>query len=116
MRTSTLLYQTTRRTVLFLTLFQFALLLFFIFGNYQKFLDSNQILIIRVSAFCATALITFCVLGIIQSVLHLISSKSKRNKKFSITIIVFHGIACLYGIVTLILSRAIDILSQGINI
>ena len=116
MRTSTLLYRMTRRTTLFLTLFQIALLMFFTFGNYQKFLDSNQIIIIRISSFCATALITFCIAGIIESIVYLIKTKIPEIKKTIRIYLILFSVDLIYAVITLIASRAIDILSAGTNI
>ena len=50
-----LLFKFTRRTILFLFLFMLFLILMYIVGNYQLFVDSTQNLIIKTTEFVSIA-------------------------------------------------------------
>lgn len=110
-----LLYGMTRRTILFLYFFHLSIFLFFIFGNYQKFLDSTLTILIKLDALTSTALITFCVAGIIESIVYMATTKIKTIRKFCIDHIILMFLCLINSIATLFIFRAINILSLGVN-
>lgn len=62
-----LLFNFTRRTILFLFLFQIFAVLIFIIGNYQNFLDSTQNIIIVTAQCTSAALMFICFAGCVEA-------------------------------------------------
>ena len=109
-----ILYILTRRTVLFLFIYLFFTVSFFFIGNFQRFMDSNLILIANVVSLTSVALICFSFAGIIEIFITLLR-KSARKSVFSYLINIFlMAFSFVIGIVCLVVFRTIDILSQGI--
>ena len=87
--------------------------LFFFIGNFQRFLDSNLIIILKTAAITAAALTFFSAAGIIiAAVCCIIEKKAKSYYIIHAILMTVSGIA---GTACLIVYRAVDILSQGIN-
>jgi len=97
------------RTVLFLVSFSTGLVLFFIFGNIQEFLDSTQSLILAV--FSATTLIAF-MLSTVLIVIELILLLVKKRKLY-ISLLSVSFLCLIYSLILTILSHTIIILSHG---
>lgn len=107
-----LLFMLTRRMILFLTLLLSVLILFYIIGNYQMFLDSSQKIILRSAAVTASALILFSISGIIESIICLVLYRNKRLYHIIHLILIFITEALSIGF--LLLFRIIDIVSTGL--
>ena len=75
-----LLFKLTKRSILFLFLLLTVLSVFYVIGNYQLFLDSNQKIILNAAAFTATALLVLSATGTVTSIL--CSYKSAKPKLF----------------------------------
>ena len=110
--TLSLLFMLTRRTILFLSLLLCVLILFYVVGNYQFFLDSSQKIVLRSAAVTASALFIISVSGIIETILCIVFLKNKRMYFIIHLVLIF--IAQLLSIASLILFRIIDIVSTGL--
>lgn len=110
--TLSLLFMLTRRMILFLSLLLCVLILFYIVGNYQFFLDSSQKIVLRSAAVTASALFIISVSGIIETILCIVFLKNKRMYFIIHLVLIF--IAQLLSIASLILFRIIDIVSTGL--
>jgi hypothetical protein len=98
-----------QRTVLFLVTFSFCLVLFFVFGNAQQFLETTQTLILRVLA--GTSMLTV-LLGTALVLVELLLFFFKKRGYY--LVLASLAIACiLTGILYVVLSRAIMLLSGG---
>ena len=75
------LFKLTLRTSLFLFLSLMVLILLFVAGNYQKFLDVSQSFILKISSVVAVASCFFYVLGIVQTVIRFFSKHGDFSKK-----------------------------------
>ncbi len=105
------LLRLTRRTNVFLFLTLLATGIFFITGNKQIFLESNQALILKIIACNSIALAIFSALATAECIFYLI--KDKKIK------LLFH-IPCyiaifLLSLITSILSLTINLLSEGFS-
>jgi len=89
--------------------FSTGLVLFFIFGNIQEFLDSTQSLILAV--FSATTLIAF-MLSTVLIVIELILLLVKKRKLY-ISLLSVSFLCLIYSLILTILSHTIIILSHG---
>ena len=107
--TLSLLFMLTRRMILFLSLLLCVLILFYVVGNYQFFLDSSQKIVLRSAAVTASTLFIISVSGIIETILCIVFLKNKR-----MYFIIHLVIAQLLSIASLILFRIIDIVSTGL--
>ena len=110
--TLSLLFMLTRRTILFLSLLLCVLILFYVVGNYQFFLDSSQKIVLRSAAVTASTLFIISVSGIIETILCIVFLKNKRMYFIIHLVLIF--IAQLLSIASLILFRIIDIVSTGL--
>lgn len=107
-----LLFKLTKRSILFLFLLLTALSVFYVIGNYQLFLDSNQKIILNAAAFTATALLVLSAPGTVTSILCLIRKKRKRQYyAINLALII---LSAVYAVFFLFLFRATVILSSGI--
>ncbi len=73
-----LLFKLLVRSLLFLFLFLTVLILLYIIGNLQLFLDSNQKIILSIASVCALFLFFLSIIAIIIGVLCLFIKKRKR--------------------------------------
>lgn len=107
-----LLFKLTKRSILFLFLLLTVLSVFYVIGNYQLFLDSNQKIILNAAAFTATALLVLSATGTVTSILCLIRKKRKRQYyAINLALII---LSAVYAVFFLFLFRATVILSSGI--
>jgi hypothetical protein len=58
-----------KRSVIFLTIFNGIVLFLYIIGNYQKFLDATQMLLLHILSFSFPLLALLAVFGVVQSLL-----------------------------------------------
>lgn len=107
-----LLFKLTKRSILFLFLLLTVLSVFYVIGNYQLFLDSNQKIILNAAAFTATALLVLSATGTVTSILCIIRKKRKRlYYTINLALII---LSAVYAVFFLFLFRATVILSSGI--
>lgn len=107
-----LLFKLTKRSILFLFLLLTVLSVFYVIGNYQLFLDSNQKIILNAAAFTATALLVLSATGTVTSILYIIRKKRKRlYYAINLALII---LSAVYAVFFLFLFRATVILSSGI--
>lgn len=107
-----LLFKLTKRSILFLFLLLTVLSVFYVIGNYQLFLDSNQKIILNAAAFTATALLVLSATGTVTSILCIIRKKRKRQYyAINLALII---LSAVYAVFFLFLFRATVILSSGI--
>ena len=106
-----LLLRLTRRTVVFFSLTLLATIIFYITGNKQTFLDSNQVLILRIIASTAITLSFFTLMASIECIYYILAAK-----KLSLFLHLICYIFLLIVSITIsILSLTINLLSEGIN-
>ena len=101
------LFKLTLRTSLFLFLSLMVLILLFVAGNYQKFLDVSQSFILKISSVVAVASCFFYVI-------YFFSKHGDFSKKTYIIYFVAYLIAFLISLICIVLFRTVDILSTGI--
>lgn len=106
-----LLYRIVRRTVLFLTLFLTSLLLFYVMGNYQEFVDENQNLILNAATVTSFLLVFFSACGLAGSVLLFFRQHERYLYVFAF---VRMAAAFVYGFACMFAARIIGFLSGGI--
>ncbi|WP_407425639.1 hypothetical protein [Treponema sp.] len=105
------LLRLTRRAVLFLFLTLVGTLLFFVTGNRQTFLDSNLIILLKITACVSIALSFFSMAAVAGNIFYLIKTK---KIKFLIYLICYVLIFLLASVI-LVLSLSVNLLSEGIN-
>ncbi len=98
------------RTVLFSTSFSVGLVLFYLFGNIQEFLDSTQYLILAVLS--GTALVS--VMLSLTVILLEIALRITRRKRMHPLLLTAHFACLCIGIVLSLLSNTIVLLSRGL--
>jgi uncharacterized membrane protein len=108
-----LLYRILRRTVLFLTLFLTSLLLFYIIGNYQEFVDSNQNFILDAATVTAFLLVFFSAAGSAAAAVLFLRKHTVQHKRYVLSF-VWMVSAFAYGFVCMFAARTINFLSAGI--
>jgi len=107
-----ILFKLTRRTVLFLLLFTVSLIFLYFIGNFQQFLDSTQIIVIKTMAISASALAVLSAAAIIESFIYMMIKKS-RWLYYAVHCVLLAG-ACCFGAAILIASSSLIIIVQGI--
>ena len=108
-RKNPVILRLTRRAVLFLGLETLALILYYVSGNQQHFLEVNIKIILWAMAVSTIALSLFCAAGIAESIYYFFSRKSPR---FLLRIIPYGTIFAAAVALTLF-SRTVDLLSLG---
>ena len=103
------LLRLNRRVVIFLGLQTLALILYYISGNIQFFLESNMQVVLQGMTLSAIALALFCAAGVAECVFYALSWKEPR---FFLKVIPY-GIILLLSIVFAVFSRTVDLLSLG---
>lgn len=106
-----LLFKFTRRTILFLFLFMLFLILMYIVGNYQLFVDSTQNLIIKTTEFVSIALFVFCITGCIEAAVMGIKHTNKLFYFVIQFIIIF--LTGLSGFFSQLIFTSITVFSSG---
>ena len=105
------LFNATKRTTCFLFIFYIVLFLVFVVGNYQQFLDSNLIYLIRISGFAAILCLVFSFLGMILSLMNaVICDRKKKYVLFSLIYFVVMATRVFF----LVLLAFFDVLSSGV--
>lgn len=99
------------RMTLFSFLLLFASSLLFIAGNMQRFLDSNQALVLRQMIFMSITLFFFSLVSIFFTVLDTLLSKFFAWKKLAV--IVFYVVCVILSVVCGVMARGVMILSLG---
>ena len=107
-----LLFKLTKRSILFLFLLLTVLSVFYVIGNYQLFLDSNQKIILNAAAFTATALLVLSATGTVTSILCI--NRKKRKRLYYAINLALIILSAVYAVFFLFLFRATVILSSGI--
>ena len=107
-----ILFKLTRRTVLFLFLFTVSLIFLYFIGNFQQFLDSTQIIVIKSMAISASALAVLSAAALIESVIYMLIKKS-RWLYYAVHCILLFGAGC-FGAFILVASSSLIIIVQGI--
>ncbi|MCI1209705.1 MAG: hypothetical protein LKF96_09705 [Treponema sp.] len=105
------LYQITNRTVLFLFLVLCGLLVFYIIGNYQVFLDYDQKRILSLSTFAALLLAFFSVFSVGESFFYLLTTR--QNYPLYIVFIILMVIIFFTAVLTAVLTGSVSFLSSG---
>lgn len=108
-----MLFKLTTRTSLMLFLFFLLIFFLYIAGNYQGFLDYNQIFILKIASVEIVISGVFYFAGIIQCLLKLFFD-NKSAKKPYVIFLVFYSVLFFLSIFFIFLFRTIDILSYGI--
>ncbi len=104
-----------KRSILFCTLFLSVLIIFYLIGNYQSFLPENQIMILKVAQFTAISLCVLVLVEIVFMIFLRIFYSIKNNGILKIIKLASLTLLFCYGMAILIIFRAIEILSMGIN-
>ncbi len=103
------LLRLNRRAVIFLGLQTIALILYYVSGNIQYFLESNIKVILWGMTVSSIALALFCAAGVGESIFYALSWKEPR---FFFKLIPY-GIIFLVSLAFAIFSRTVDLLSLG---
>ena len=104
-----------KSSILFCTLFLSVLIIFYLIGNYQSFLPENQIMILKVAQFTAISLCVLVLVEIVFMIFLRIFYSIKNNGILKIIKLASLTLLFCYGMAILIIFRAIEILSMGIN-
>ena len=107
------IFRLVLRLTLFLTLFLSAMLIFYAIGNYQKFLDSNISLILKITTISAIPLIFIALLNLILSIIQLVKNKFGKKWKY-ILCIFFSFLSFFYALFITLTTSIIESLSKGI--
>ncbi len=107
-----LLFRLTRRTVLLLFLFDAAMVLYYTVGNYQNFLDSTQLILIRTAVVSSTALMFISLAGALEAFVLGILRKGVRLYYFVHFVVM--ALLSISALVVQIVFKSIDILSEGL--
>ena len=104
------LFKLTGRTSLFLFLLSVFLIVLYVSGSYQDFLDSTLNFILTSCSATILGLFVFSASGILQSIILFFISKRKLYWiYFSV-----YMLSCIFSVGFFFLARAISIISKGI--
>lgn len=103
-------FKLTVRFTVFLLLLLFVLVLFYVSGNYQRFLDSTQRFVLTVSCPISILLCLLSSCGAVLSLAHLVRTGRPR---FVLAAVIFIAIA-LSGAVLFLALRVILMVSSGL--
>jgi len=109
-----LFFRLTNRATLFFLLLSASLLLFFVTGNYQQFLDSDQHIILVCCTVSEISLFIFSFFSFIEAV-YCIFTVRKKNKWLFILHAVILFIICTAAAILSFTTRTIIFLSAGIQ-
>jgi len=107
-----LLFRLTNRVTLFLLLLSGSLVLFYITGNYQRFLDSDQHLLLDLCTATGITLAIFSFFSFIESVYYLFSLKNGSHLIFILHSTVFI-VVFIYALALTFAGRTITFLAAG---
>lgn len=110
---TTLLFKLVKTLVSFMTLFCVILIILYISGNFQGFLDSTQLLILKVTSISAIFLGICAFLGILISISFIYGDKT-TNKKRGILYIIGMFFLIIFSLVIITISTTLEYLSKGL--
>lgn len=108
------MYKIIQRTVLFLFFFLASLVVFYVMGNYQFFLDINQIIILNVSLYASLALLFFSFVQIIFAFIFIFKPNEKKRLRFAFHIL-FGIFTILCAVLVIFFASSVNYLSDGIR-
>lgn len=104
------------RIVIRLSVFLFSvlasILVFYFVGNYQEFLDSNQKLILNLTAILSVCTTVFLLLGIILNTITFFMLNRMLHRYVIYTII--YLVMMIFSVAIFIISRSVLLLSNGL--
>lgn len=104
-----ILLRLNRRAVIFFGLQTIALILYYISGNIQFFLEVNMKIVLRAMTISSIALALFCAAGIVETILFSATQKTYRL----LFKLIPYGIVLILATTFAIFSRTVDLLSLG---
>lgn len=107
---SSTIFHVTCRSTAFLWLFLISLVVFYITGSFQQFLDSTYKIILSVSFFTSIILCIFSFAGLIQSFIY---SFLIQKKKY-IAYIILYFLSLFTSGIFIILLQTFDFITSGI--
>lgn len=108
MKKKPLLFRLSKRITLFLFLLLVAILIVYITGNFQKFLDSTQKSILLYAVLSAFALFFFSIFSILETIIYSIALRH-----FSIVLYVIPFLLCIiFSLVTIAFAGGILFISD----
>ena len=108
------LFRLTNRAVLYLFLLLCGLILFYIMGNYQNFLDSDQSYTLSLCTGTAIALALFSFFSVIESIYYFFLSTCKS--KIYLVYCVLMCCILFVAITVAIATRSVSFLSEGMQL
>ena len=110
-----LLFRLFNRAALFLTLLTVVLLMLYVTGNRQLFLDKDQTLILKLCTIISTALALVSIIALCQSVFLLLYTikKNIRNILFYLRHVIAFLLMLSFSAAVLIITRSITFLAAG---
>ena len=107
-----IVYRLVMRTVLFFALFLFSLIVFYVIGNYQNFLDENQYSILNAASVASIMLLVFSAWGFTLSLVYALKKDNLHRALYLVSAVVMIFTAT-FGFVCMFASRLIDFLADG---
>ncbi len=110
-----LLFRLFNRAALFLTLLTVVLLMLYVTGNRQLFLDKDQTLILKLCTITSTALALVSIIALCQSVFLLLYTikKNIRNILFYLRHVIAFLLMLSFSAAVLIITRSITFIAAG---
>ena len=110
-----LLFRLFNRAALFLTLLTVVLLMLYVTGNRQLFLDKDQTLILKLCTITSTALALVSIIALCQSVFLLLYTikKNIRNILFYFRHVIAFLLMLSFSAAVLIITRSITFIAAG---
>lgn len=106
-----ILYKLTNFFINVFFVFCIVLIILYIMGNYQNFLDKSQILLLTVLSVCSVSMTVMAIISLIENTVLIFLEKSKNNQIKNILWDIF---TLIFGIIILIFSIFVKQLSLGI--
>ncbi len=105
------IFELTSRVTLFFFMILIVLIILYVAGNYQQFIDANQRLILYTSAIVSALLFLFATAGFVESI-GLIIVTGKENFPWFYILLFF--LTMIFSAAVLVILRVISFLSGGI--
>ena len=106
-----ILYKLTNFFINVFFVFCIVLIILYIMGNYQNFLDKSQILLLTVLSVCSVSMTVMAIISLIENTVLIFLEKTKNNQIKNILWDIF---TLIFGIIILIFSIFVKQLSLGI--
>lgn len=106
-----LFFKTVIRMMIFSFLLLSAAAVFYVVGNFQKFLDSTELSLLKLSIVISICLLVFSAITVLITILESIILK-KFQKKI-IFVFLFAVVSIVAGLICSIYARSVIILAQG---